>query len=335
MTILVTGGNGFIGTNFIKFLSRKTVEPIVNIDCKTYAANEAVDHLSTTLPLTCYPINICETDKILEIIQISRPRAIFHLAAESHVDRSIDSGDEFIQTNIVGTYSILKATHAYWKQLSNGPKSTFRFIHVSTDEVFGSASHNGPKFSEDTQYNPSSAYSASKASSDHLVKSYFKTFKLPTIVTNCSNNYGPYQNDEKFLPTIINSILDNKKIPVYGDGLQVRDWLFVEDHCEALWAVFESGKVGESYNVGGNCELNNLQLINLALEIFSELYGHGKTVYVKDNINFISDRLGHDKRYAIDATKIMSHTNWRPKNNIKPSLRATIEWYVEQKRHNY
>jgi dTDP-glucose 4,6-dehydratase len=329
MTILVTGGCGFIGTNFISNWFQRTDEHIVNIDCMTYAANTACLDNPPHRNLTNLNVDITDSHMVGEIFCAHHPRAIIHFAAESHVDRSIASADQFIKTNINGTYALLVNALSYLEGAGKDIGDSFRFIHVSTDEVFGSLHPNESGFSETTPYKPNSPYSASKAASDHLVRCYYETFGLPSIVTNCSNNYGPHQHAEKFIPTVLNSFLKGKKIPVYGDGQQIRDWLFVEDHCDALKCVLESGIPGESYNIGGNCEKTNLDLIAC---IYDELqYMHPGLLNrpLGDYISFVEDRLGHDRRYAIDASKIQRKLGWEPAHDFADGISKTISWYHE------
>ena len=329
MTILVTGGCGFIGTNFISNWFQRTVEPIVNIDCMTYAANSAcIDH-PPHKNLTNLNVDITDTEAVGEIFCAYHPRAIIHFAAESHVDRSIASADQFIKTNINGTYALLVNALNYLESAGKDIGDSFRFIHVSTDEVFGSLQPDDRGFNETTAYKPSSPYSASKAASDHLVRCYYETFGLPSIVTNCSNNYGPHQNVEKFIPTVLNSFLKGQKIPVYGDGQQIRDWLFVEDHCAALMCVLESGIPGESYNIGGKCEKTNLELIEC---IYDELKRTRPDLLdrpLDEYVSFVDDRLGHDRRYAIDNSKIQRELGWEPVHDFACGMSKTISWYHE------
>jgi dTDP-glucose 4,6-dehydratase len=327
MTILVTGGCGFIGTNFIANWFRQTDEKIVNIDCMTYAANSAFLDKSPHENLTNLNVDITNSQAISEIFNVHRPRALVHFAAESHVDRSIASADQFIKTNINGTYALLVNALKYREGAGKDIGDDFRFLHVSTDEVFGSLEPHESGFTETTSYKPNSPYSASKAASDHLVRCYFETFDLPTIVTNCSNNYGPYQHAEKFIPTVLHSFLKGEKIPVYGDGQQVRDWLFVEDHCSALMRVLESGIPGESYNIGGNCEKTNLELIACIYDELMRTYPKLLKQTHDNYVSFVEDRLGHDRRYAIDATKMQKDLGWVPAHDFASGISKTISWY--------
>ena len=329
MTILVTGGCGFIGTNFISHWFQQTDEHIVNIDCMTYAANLAYLDNSPHKNLTNLNVEITDSQAVDSILHTYHPRAIVHFAAESHVDRSINSADQFIKTNINGTYSLLVNALNYIESVDRDIRDRFRFLHVSTDEVFGSLQPNESAFTEVTAYKPNSPYSASKAASDHLVRCYFETFGLPTIVTNCSNNYGPYQHAEKFIPTIIQSFLKGKKIPVYGDGQQVRDWLFVEDHCNALMRVLANGNPGESYNIGGNCEKTNLELIACIYDALKCTHSELLKQPLDHYISFVEDRLGHDRRYAIDASKMSRELGWAPAHDFFDGISKTINWYYQ------
>jgi dTDP-glucose 4,6-dehydratase len=311
MKILVTGGSGFIGKNFIlKRLNEYNDDIILNIDKLTYASNKE-DILDSRYRHE--KIDICDEKSISGIIKDFKPNCIVHFAAESHVDNSIENPSEFINTNIVGTFNLLKNSFEYFKS-----NDQFRFLHVSTDEVYGSLGKEG-KFTEDTPYDPRSPYSAAKASSDHLVRAYFHTYGFPGIITNCSNNYGPYQNKEKFIPKIIDNILVGKKIPVYGKGDNIRDWLYVEDHCDALNLVLEKGKFGETYNIGGDCEMTNIDIV---MDITSLITG-------VDLITFVEDRLGHDFRYAIDHSKITRDLGWKPKTTFEDGIKKTIKWYMD------
>jgi len=326
MTILVTGGCGFIGTNFILNWFQQTEERIVNIDCMTYAANTACVNNPPHKNLSNLNVDISDSHMVGEILQKHRPRAIVHFAAESHVDRSITSADQFIKTNINGTYALLVNALNYIKGVGGDIDESFRFIHVSTDEVFGSLAPHENGFSEITPYKPSSPYSASKAASDHLVRCFYETFGLPAIVTNCSNNYGPFQHTEKFIPTVLNSFLKGKKIPVYGDGQQVRDWLFVEDHCDALMRVLERGTPGDSYNIGGNCEKTNLELIACIYDELRRIHPNLIKQPLDDYVSFVEDRLGHDRRYAIDASKMLREFGWAPVHDFAGGISKTINW---------
>jgi dTDP-glucose 4,6-dehydratase len=327
MTILVTGGCGFIGTNFISNWFQQSDEKIVNVDRMTYAANRFCIDTPPHRNLTNLNVDITDGQSLRDIFHAHQPRAIVHFAAESHVDRSIVSADQFIQTNINGTYELLVNSLSYLEGTAKDTRDSFRFVHVSTDEVFGSLQPHESGFSETTPYRPNSPYSASKAASDHLARCYYETFGLPTIVTNCSNNYGPYQHAEKLIPTVLNSFLEGRKIPVYGDGQQIRDWLFVEDHCDALMCVLDKGVPGESYNIGGDCELTNLGLIKRIFHELTILKPEFLSKSLDDYISFVEDRLGHDRRYAINANKIQTQLGWRPSHDFSTGIAKTIGWY--------
>lgn len=328
MTILLTGGAGFIGSNLIHYLLNNTDHEIINIDKLTYAGN--LVSLKDIEDNDCYTfekIDICNYDKVRDLFHKYSPDAVMHLAAESHVDRSIDGPGEFIQTNIVGTYNLLQNAFNFWKELEREKKNSFRFLHVSTDEVFGSLGETG-YFTETTPYDPKSPYSASKASSDHLVRAWQHTFGLPALMTNCSNNYGPYQFPEKLIPVVILNAVNGKDIPVYGKGDNVRDWLYVEDHAAALYKVVSEGKVGETYNIGGKNEMKNIDIVNLICSILDELKPKSNGSY-KDQIKFVTDRPGHDKRYAIDPTKIENELGFKPAHNFQEGIRKTVQWYLD------
>ncbi|HLO29625.1 MAG TPA: dTDP-glucose 4,6-dehydratase [Anaerolineales bacterium] len=335
-TVLVTGGSGFIGTNLVRMLVGSGTYRIVNLDALTYAANPF-----SLMDLTGNPNyefvrgNITDRELIASLFEKYQPVGVFHLAAESHVDRSIVSADHFIQTNVIGTYAMLEAARIYWSDLPDDLKNTFRFLHVSTDEVFGSLGEAG-YFSETTPYAPNSPYSASKAASDHFVRAYHHTYGLPTIITNCSNNYGPYQFPEKVIPLMILHALSGKPLPVYGDGMNVRDWIYVEDHCRALKLAFEKGKLGETYAVGGGNEQRNIDLVNQICSILDEIAPLSEVPQLfkqelksySELINFVQDRPGHDYRYAIDSAKIRSELGWQAEVRFEVGLRRTIEWYL-------
>ena len=325
--ILVTGGAGFIGSNFVLRWIDKVGSEVINLDKLTYAGNLAnLDSLQNDSRHIFVRADIGDSATVADLLHQYRPEAVFHFAAESHVDRSIVGPQAFVETNVVGTFLLLEAVRHYWLGLDTGAREAFRFMHVSTDEVYGSLGPKDPPFEETTAYAPNSPYSASKAGSDHLVRSYFHTYGLPTITTNCSNNYGAYQFPEKLIPLMILNALSGKPLPVYGDGMNVRDWLFVDDHCDALVAAFRHGRPGETYNIGGCNERTNLEVVRTICDILDELKP-GKEPYVK-LINFVKDRPGHDRRYAINANKIMAETGWSPAETFEAGIRKTVEWYL-------
>ena len=328
---LITGGSGFIGTALVKTLIDKYKSTVVNVDKLTYAANETafMDYVNNDKYIF-YQTDICNTEEMSNIIAIEEPDKIIHLAAESHVDRSIESSSDFIQTNIIGTYNLLEVSRRYFEGLEGKKKKNFTFHHVSTDEVFGDLEIEDPGFNELTGYNPSSPYSASKASSDHLVRAWSRTYGLPIYVTNCSNNYGPRQHQEKLIPTIINRLLNKKNIPIYGSGKQIRDWLYVYDHAEAIIKVSNSGLIGHTFNIGGNAERTNLEVVKAIWDILKYDLNHPCTDGrdFEDTIEHITDRPGHDLRYAIDPTKILNKLNWEPSETFKSGFKKTIEWYI-------
>ncbi|WII71843.1 dTDP-glucose 4,6-dehydratase [Bdellovibrio sp. 22V] len=328
--IFVTGGAGFIGSNFILNWLTKNNEAVLNIDKLTYAGN--IESLKTVESNPNYHfarVDICDQKSVEELFKKHKPRAILNFAAESHVDRSIHGPGDFVQTNIVGTFSLLQAALGYWRELSEMDKQSFRFLHVSTDEVYGSLEPRDPAFSETTPYAPNSPYSASKAASDHLVRAYYHTYGLPVLTTNCSNNYGPLQFPEKLIPIIIHNALSGKSLPIYGDGSNIRDWLYVIDHCEAIELVLEKGRLGETYNVGGWNEKRNIEVVDTICAALDQLRprSDGKSYAIQKV--FVTDRPGHDKRYAIDATKIEKELGWKPKENFESGLKKTITWYLE------
>ncbi len=327
MKILLTGGAGFIGSNLIHYLIENTNHKIVNVDKLTYAGNLiSLKDIEENERYSFEKIDICNYDNVRDLFHKYSPDAVMHLAAESHVDRSIDGPGEFIQTNIVGTYNLLQNAFNYWKSLDGEKKNSFRFLHVSTDEVFGSLGETG-FFTETTPYDPKSPYSASKASSDHLVRAWQHTFGLPSMITNCSNNYGPYQFPEKLIPVVILNAINGKDIPIYGKGDNVRDWLYVEDHAAALYKVISKGVVGETYNIGGKNEMKNIDIVNIICEILDELKPKSNGSH-KDQIKFVKDRPGHDKRYAIDPAKIEKELGFKPAHNFNEGIRKTVEWYL-------
>ncbi|MFV5494886.1 dTDP-glucose 4,6-dehydratase [Acinetobacter towneri] len=329
MNILVTGGAGFIGSAVIRHIMQNTNNHILNIDKLTYAGNlESLKEIDQHSNYEFKQIDICDTEQITAAIDAFRPDAIMHLAAESHVDRSIDGPAAFIQTNIVGTYTLLEAARKYWMGLDAEAQQNFRFHHISTDEVYGDLEGTTDLFTETTSYAPSSPYSASKASSDHLVRAWHRTYGLPIIVTNCSNNYGPYHFPEKLIPLMILNALDAKPLPVYGNGQQIRDWLFVEDHARALYKVMTEGVVGETYNIGGHNEKQNIEVVKTICKILDELKPQASGQAYESLITFVKDRPGHDLRYAIDATKIQNELGWTPAETFETGIRKTVEWYL-------
>jgi dTDP-glucose 4,6-dehydratase len=335
-TLLLTGGSGFIGTNMVRLLLDSGMYRVINLDALTYAANPfSLEDLESNPDYEFVRGNITDRELVSTLFSKYRPAGVMHLAAESHVDRSIVSADDFVQTNVVGTYTLLEAARLYWNGLSDDEKKNFRFLHVSTDEVFGSLGPEG-YFSEETPYAPNSPYSASKAASDHFVRAYYHTYGLPTVITNCSNNYGPYQFPEKLIPLMIMNALSGKPLPVYGDGTNVRDWIYVDDHCRAVKLAYEKGRPGEVYTVGASNEQKNLNLVHKICDVLDdvappveipELRERGLTSY-RDLIRFVTDRPGHDRRYAIDSTKIGRELGWQPEVGFEAGLRRTIEWYL-------
>jgi dTDP-glucose 4,6-dehydratase len=329
MKILITGGAGFIGSAVIRHIVQNTNSLVLNIDKLTYAGNlESLKEIDQNPNYQFKQIDICDTKQITKAIEVFQPDAIMHLAAESHVDRSIDGPAAFIQTNIVGTYTLLEVARKYWMSLEAEAQQNFRFHHISTDEVYGDLEGTTDLFTEKTAYAPSSPYSASKASSDHLVRAWYRTYGLPVIVTNCSNNYGPYHFPEKLIPLVILNALDAKPLPVYGNGQQIRDWLFVEDHARALYKVVAEGKVGETYNIGGHNEKQNIEVVKTICKILDELEPQSSGHSYESLITFVKDRPGHDLRYAIDATKIKNELGWSPTETFETGIRKTVEWYL-------
>lgn len=329
-TVIVTGGAGFIGSNLVKYIICNTDWKVVNVDKLTYAGNlESLCEVEENPRYIFEKIDICDKENIGRIFSEYQPDTVMHLAAESHVDRSIDGPAEFINTNIFGTYNLIENSRSYWQNLESEKKRAFRFLHISTDEVFGSLGADG-YFTEETPYDPSSPYSASKASSDHLVRAWHRTFGLPTLITNCSNNYGPYQFPEKLIPVVLLNALNRRPVPVYGKGENVRDWLYVEDHVRALLKVLEYGNPGETYNVGGHNERTNLQVVETICSIMDEFKPEG-TFKHKSLISFVKDRPGHDMRYAIDPSKIQNTLSWKPDVCFEDGIRKTVEWYLTNK----
>ena len=332
MRILITGGAGFIGSALVRHLIDNTDHEVLNLDKLTYAGNlESLARIATDTRYEFVQADIAEQPAVSEVLARFQPDAVMHLAAESHVDRSIDGPSDFIQTNIVGTYALLEAVRGYWNKLPAGPREGFRFHHISTDEVYGDLHGVDDLFTETTPYAPSSPYSASKAASDHLVRAWHRTYGLPVVVTNCSNNYGPFHFPEKLIPLVILNALEGKPLPVYGDGKQVRDWLFVEDHARALFKVVSEGKVGETYNIGGHNEQQNIDVVRGICTLLEELAPQrpAGVAHYADLITFVRDRPGHDLRYAIDASKIERELGWVPEETFETGLRKTVQWYLD------
>jgi len=328
--ILVTGGAGFIGSNFVIDWLAQSNETVINLDALTYAGNrENLSSLQGDQRHIFVHGDIGDLTLVGELLTKYQPRAIVNFAAESHVDRSIHGPGEFVQTNIVGTFNLLEAVRAHWSKLADNEKSNFRFLHVSTDEVYGSLAKNDPAFSETNRYEPNSPYSASKAASDHLVRAYHHTYGLPVLTTNCSNNYGPYHFPEKLIPLMIVNALAGKPLPVYGDGQQIRDWLYVKDHCSAICRVLEIGKPGETYNVGGWNEKANIDIVHIVCDLLDELRPRDDGNSYREQITFVTDRPGHDRRYAIDARKIERELGWKPAETFDTGIRKTLQWYLD------
>ena len=328
--ILVTGGAGFIGSNFVLHWLAKNNEPVINLDKLTYAGNlENLASLQGDLRHIFIRGDIGDATLVSSLLVENKPRAVINFAAESHVDRSIHGPGEFIQTNIVGAFHLLESVRAYWSELEVTAKTSFRFLHVSTDEVYGSLEKDDPTFKETNRYEPNSPYSASKAASDHLVRAYHHTYGLPVLTTNCSNNYGPYHFPGKLIPLVIHNALAGQLLPIYGNGQQIRDWLYVGDHCSAIRRVLEAGKLGETYNVGGWNEKANLEVVHTLCAILDELRPRAEGQSYKSQITFIKDRPGHDRRYAIDATKIERELGWRPTETFETGIRKTVQWYLD------
>ena len=334
MKILVTGGAGFIGSAVIRHIINNTDDAVVNLDKLTYAGNlESLATVSGNNRYSFVQVDICDRAEIDRVLSEHQPDAIMHLAAESHVDRSIDGPADFIQTNIVGTYTLLEAARQYWQALDAEKKASFRFHHISTDEVYGDLPHPSETpnseehlFTEQTAYAPSSPYSASKASSDHLVRAWQRTYGFPVLITNCSNNYGPYHFPEKLIPLVILNALEGKPLPIYGKGDQIRDWLYVEDHARALYKVVKEGSIGDTYNIGGHNEKQNIEVVHTICDILQQL--QPKESSYRDQITYVQDRPGHDRRYAIDASKIQQELGWVPEETFESGIRKTVQWYL-------
>lgn len=333
MKAIVTGGAGFIGSALVKKLIKSLKCEVMVIDSLTYASQmPSLQEVLENKLFSFSETDICDTKSLMEIYAIFQPDFVFNLAAETHVDRSIDSPELFLKTNVMGTYSLLDVSLKFWRDLDASSKKKFRFLHISTDEVFGDLKENEPPFKETNNYHPSSPYSASKASSDHLVRAWYKTYNLPVLLSNCSNNYGPFQFYEKLIPLMIIKALRGEKLPIYGTGMQVRDWLYVEDHADALIKIIQEGKVGESYNIGASCEKTNLQVVKEICRILDEIKPSkpGNITSYKELISFVDDRPGHDLRYAINSDKIKKELNWKASEDFESGLRKTVEWYLEK-----
>jgi dTDP-glucose 4,6-dehydratase len=327
--ILVTGGAGFIGSNFVLHWLSLASARIVNLDKLTYAGNlRNLEEVSENHGHIFVQGDICDRALVSNLLKQHRPRAIVHFAAESHVDRSIHGPDDFVRTNVQGTFSMLEEARAYWSLLNEADRNIFRFLHVSTDEVYGSLGHDDPPFTESTAYSPNSPYSASKAASDHLVRAYHHTYGMPTLTTNCSNNYGPFQFPEKLIPLMILNARKGKPLPVYGDGKNVRDWLYVVDHCEAIKVVLEKGTVGQTYNIGGWNEKQNIEIVTTVCSLLDELAPNDPVMPHQKLITYVKDRPGHDRRYAMDARKIERELGWKPRETFETGIRKTVEWYL-------
>ena len=338
MKILITGGSGFIGSALVRYIINQTQDSVINIDKLTYAANQsALKEIEDSPRYAFEKVDICDLKALESIFEKYQPDAVVHLAAESHVDRSIAGAGDFIQTNIVGTYTLLEVAKNYWCTLGEAKKSTFRFHHISTDEVYGDLSFSEPAFTEQSSYHPSSPYSASKAASDHLVYAWHRTYGLPVMISNSSNNYGAYQHTEKLIPLMISNALMGKPLPIYGDGQQIRDWLFVEDHVEALYLILTKGRIGERYNIGGNCEKTNLEVVKTICQLLEEFIpnkSHNIRHY-EDLITYVKDRPGHDIRYALDCSKIYDELGWRPRESFDSGIRKTVEWFIAHNKPCY
>ena len=329
--IVITGGAGFIGSAVVRHIIENTQDSVINVDKLTYAGNlESLESVENNPRYAFEQVDICDAKALARVFEQHQPDAVMHLAAESHVDRSIDGSAAFIETNIVGTYTLLETARVYWNGLSDEKKAAFRFHHISTDEVYGDLSLSDPAFTEHSPYHPSSPYSASKAASDHLVHAWHRTYGLPVIITNSSNNYGAYQYAEKLIPLMISNALMGKPLPIYGDGQQIRDWLFVEDHVEALYLILTRGRIGERYNIGGNCEKTNLEVVKIICQLLEELIPEkpNNIVHYEDLITYVKDRPGHDVRYALDCSKIYDELGWLPRESFNSGIRKTVEWFI-------
>lgn len=330
--ILITGGAGFIGSALVRYIVENKEDTVINVDSLTYAGNlESLDSIKNNSRYVFEKVDICDSCELNRVIKKYQPDSIMHLAAESHVDRSIDGPSDFIQTNIIGTFTLLESVRKYLASRDKTFREQFRFHHISTDEVYGDLENTSELFTESTPYNPSSPYSASKASSDHLVRAWQRTYGIPIVVTNCSNNYGPYQFPEKLIPHILTSALKGKPLPIYGEGDQIRDWLYVEDHAKALYLVLKQGLVGETYNIGGHNEKQNIDVVKTVCDILDEIVLEKPPAVTSFHqlITFVDDRPGHDKRYAIDASKMENELGWKPEQSFESGIRKTVEWYLE------
>ena len=329
--ILVTGGSGFIGANFILNWLSENEEPLVNLDKLTYASNQDnIKHLKNSENYFFEKGSIEDFSLVIALLEKYQPRAVINFAAESHVDRSISDSDDFIKTNILGTHTLLKASLKYFETLKGSEKDNFRYIQISTDEVYGSLKDKDPQSLEDSPYFPNSPYSASKASGDHLARAWHETFGLPVITTNCTNNYGPFQHEEKLIPLMISHSLKGKKLPIYGDGSNVRDWLYVKDHCDALSLVLKKGRTGETYNIGGKNEIKNIEVVTQICNLLDDIYPKKNGGSYSDQITFVEDRLGHDYRYGLNISKIENEIGWSPKENFDSGIIKTVEWYLKK-----
>jgi dTDP-glucose 4,6-dehydratase len=329
--ILITGGSGFIGANFILNWFFENEEPLVNLDKLTYASNQNnLNHLKNSENYFFEKGSIEDLSLVTALLENYQPRALINFAAESHVDRSISDSDDFIQTNILGTHTLLKASLKYFETLKGSEKDNFRYIQISTDEVYGSLKDKDPQSLEDSPYFPNSPYSASKASGDHLARAWHETFGLPVITTNCTNNYGPFQHEEKLIPLMISHSLEGKKLPIYGDGTNVRDWLYVKDHCDALSLVLKKGRTGETYNIGGKNEIKNIEVVTQICNLLDDIYPKKNGGSYSDQITFVEDRLGHDYRYGLNISKIENEIGWSPKENFDSGINKTVEWYLRK-----